>query len=39
MKITVDGDVLAYLGLEDIGAYTDHDRDVMEKITEMARGL
>ena len=38
-KFSYDGDFLGYLGLEDGGIFTNHDRNVAEKITEMARGL
>ena len=38
-KFSYDGDFLGYLGLEDIGIFTNHDRNVAEKITEMAGRL
>ncbi len=38
-KFSYDGDFLGYLGLEDIGIFTNYDRNVTEKITEMARRL
>lgn len=38
-KFSYDGDFLGYLGLDDVGIFTNHDRSVMEKISEMARGL
>lgn len=38
-KFSYDGDFLGYLGLEDIGIFTNHDMNVAEKITEMAGRL
>lgn len=38
-KFSYDGDFLGYLGLEDEGIYTNHDRNVLERISEMAAGL
>lgn len=38
-KFSYDGDFLGYLKLEGCGIYTNHDRDVMKKITEMAKAL
>lgn len=38
-KFSYDGDFLGYLGLDDLGIFTNHDRRVMEKISEMVRGL
>jgi hypothetical protein len=38
-KFSYDGDFLGYLGLEDVGIFTNHDKDVLEKIREMAERL
>ena len=38
-KFSYDGDFLGYLGLEDVGIFTNHDEDVLEKIREMAENL
>jgi len=38
-RFSFEGDFLGYLGLEDKGLYTNHDRDVLEKIAAMAAGL
>ena len=38
-KFSYDGDFLGYLGLEDCGIFTNHDRNVMYKIREMAGSL
>ena len=38
-KFSYDGDFLGYLGLEGCGIFTNHDRNVMKKITEMANSL
>jgi hypothetical protein len=38
-KFSYDGDFLGYLGLEDVGIFTNHDEDVLEKIREMAEKL
>ena len=38
-RFSFEGDFLGYLGLEDKGLYTNHDRNVMEKIREMAASL
>lgn len=38
-KFSYDGDFLGYLGLDGHGIFTNHDKDVMKKITEMANSL
>ena len=38
-KFSYDGDFLGYLGLEDIGIFTNHDKGVLEQIREMAGRL
>jgi len=38
-KFSYDGDFIGYLGLEGMGIFTNHDRDVMSNIKEMAAGL
>ncbi len=38
-KFSYDGDFLGYLGLEGAGIFTNHDRDVMQKLEEMAASL
>lgn len=38
-KFSYDGDFLGYLGLDDVGIFTNHDSSVMEKIAEMAKRL
>ena len=38
-KFSYDGDFLGYLGLESKGIFTNHDRNVMENIREMASAL
>ena len=38
-KFSYDGDFLGYLGLEDVGIFTNHDEEVLEKIREMAENL
>lgn len=38
-KFSYDGDFLGYLGLESVGIFTNHDSNVMEKISEMAKKL
>ena len=38
-QFSYDGDFLGYLGLEGMGAFTNHDKNVMEKIRKMAESL
>ncbi len=38
-KFSYDGDFLGYLGLEGMGIFTNHDRNVMAKIKDMASAL
>lgn len=38
-KFSYDGDFLGYLGLEDVGIYTNHDDNVIDKIKQMAASL
>ena len=38
-KFSYDGDFLGYLGLEDMGIFTNHDKGVMEKISEMVQRM
>ncbi|WP_028506182.1 flavodoxin family protein [Ruminococcus sp. FC2018] len=38
-KFSYDGDFVGYLGLEGCGIFTNHDKDVLEKIREMAASL
>ena len=38
-KFSYDGDFLSYLGLEGMGIFTNHDRNVMAKIKDMASAL
>ena len=38
-KFSYDGDFLGYLGLEGMGVFTNHDKNVMEKIRKMAESL
>ena len=38
-KFSYDGDFLGYLGLEGSGIFTNHDKDVLAKITRMAASL
>ena len=38
-RFSYEGDFLGYLGLEDVGLVTNHDRDYLEKIREMALSL
>ena len=38
-RFSYEGDFLGYLGLEDGGIYTNHDRNVLERISEMAARL
>lgn len=38
-KFSYDGDFLGYLGLEDVGIFTNHDAGVLEKIRAMAGAL
>ena len=38
-KFSYDGDFLGYLGLEGSGIFTNHDKDVLAKITRMAVSL
>lgn len=38
-QFSYDGDFLGYLGLEGMGVFTNHDKDVMEKIRKMAISL
>lgn len=38
-RFSYEGDFLGYLGLQDMGLYTNHDADVLQKIREMAASL
>ena len=38
-QFSYDGDFLGYLGLEGMGVFTNHDKNVMEKIMRMAESL
>ena len=38
-RFSFEGDFLGYLGLEDLGLYTNHDEDVLNKIAAMAATL
>ena len=38
-KFSFDGDFLGYLKLENLGLYTNHDKNVLDKIRRMARSL
>ncbi len=38
-RFSFEGDFLGYLGLEDLGLYTNHDADVLSRIAEMAAAL
>ena len=38
-RFSFEGDFLGYLGLEDLGLYTNHDPQVLEKIAAMAAAL
>ena len=38
-RFSYDGDFLGYLGLEGCGVFTNHDRDVLKRIREMAASL
>lgn len=38
-KFSYDGDFLGYLGLEGMGIFTNHDRNVMSRIRKMALSL
>ena len=38
-RFSYEGDFLGYLGLEDVGLVTNHDRDYLEKIRSMALSL
>lgn len=38
-KFSYDGDFLGYLGLEGMGIFTNHDRNVMSRIKDMAASL
>jgi multimeric flavodoxin WrbA len=38
-RFSYEGDFLGYLGLEDKGLFTNHDRDVLKQITAMAASL
>jgi len=38
-KFSYDGDFLGYLGLEGMGIFTNHDRNVMSRIQDMASSL
>ena len=38
-KFSYDGDFLGYLGLEGMGIFTNHDRNVMCRIKDMAASL
>lgn len=38
-RFSYEGDFLGYLGLEDMGVYTNHDGQVLEKIAAMAAAL
>ena len=38
-KFSFDGDFLGYLKLENLGFYTNHDKNVLDKIRRMARSL
>ncbi|WP_287388699.1 hypothetical protein [Lachnospira sp.] len=38
-KFSYDGDFLGYLGLEGMGIFTNHDKNVMSGIKDMASSL
>ena len=38
-KFSYDGDFLGYLGLEGMGIFTNHDKNVMSRIKDMASDL
>lgn len=38
-KFSYEGDFTGYLGLEDIGIYTNYDSNILEKITELVGNL
>ena len=38
-RFSYEGDFLGYLGLEDMGLYTNHDEDVLTRLAEMAAAL
>lgn len=38
-RFSYEGDFLGYLGLEDAGIFTNHEKDVLKRITEMAASL
>ncbi len=38
-KFSYYGDFIGYLGLEDLGIFTNHDKGVMEKISEMVQRM
>ncbi len=38
-KFSYDGDFLGYLGLEGMGIFTNHDKNVMSRIKDMASSL
>lgn len=38
-RFSYEGDFLGYLGLEDIGIFTNHDSNVKAKIVDMAKNL
>ncbi len=38
-RFSYDGDFLGYLGLEDMGLFTNHDKDVLDRIRQMAQTL
>lgn len=38
-RFSFEGDFLGYLGLEDMGLYTNHDEDVLTRIAQMASRL
>ena len=38
-KFSYDGDFLGYLGLEGMGIFANHDRNVMSRIRKMALSL
>lgn len=39
VKFSYYGDFIGYLGLEDLGIFTNHDKGVMEKISEMVQRM
>ena len=38
-RFSCDGDFLGYLGLEDVGIFTNHDEDVADRISQMEAAL